>query len=575
MVLSLMAAIVAAAAPAAASSAANGGSVPVGGYIAWWKCIPLVIVLLIWGRLVTWIDKDSQEVLLPRVGLNLGNLIGGALAFFLFFALPGFPLAIGALLLIVAIEAGVYLGMRNSKVGLSDLGGQFNEWLESFKKEKTVKVIQGEVQIVGPNGGLIPDPEADDPIRPAYEAVQSLLTDPLRRNAERIDLAPSDSASVVRYMVDGVGYSGTSIERGRAAAAIEYMKSIAGTDIAEKRKPQTGTMKVTLDGHKHELQVLTAGSSAGEQLRVTVDPKKKFQQRLEDLGMAADQVELLKEVIRENAGVVLVAAPKGQGLTTLVYAILRAHDAFLQHIQTVETDQATDLEGITQNKLPSNTPPSEELKKLEWVISQEPDVIMSSKGEDPTIAAALNGYASDTRRVYVAVRAGSTFDALSVWRKLIGDDRKAVKNLRMIIAGRVMRRLCAACKAGYTPEPGTLRKLNMDPDKVGTLYQARTQPMRDAKGNPVPCDFCKELYYKGRLGVYEIFLVDDDVKQIVEAGGSQNQLKAAFRKQRGKYLQEAALAQVEEGETSVQEVLRVMKAGEESTPSRPKPRQQA
>jgi general secretion pathway protein E len=575
MVLSLMAAIVAAAAPAAASSAANGGSVPVGGYIAWWKCIPLVIVLLIWGRLVTWIDKDSQEVLLPRVGLNLGNLIGGALAFFLFFALPGFPLAIGALLLIVAIEAGVYLGMRNSKVGLSDLGGQFNEWLESFKKEKTVKVIQGEVQIVGPNGGLIPDPEADDPIRPAYEAVQSLLTDPLRRNAERIDLAPSDSASVVRYMVDGVGYSGTSIERGRAAAAIEYMKSIAGTDIAEKRKPQTGTMKVTLDGHKHELQVLTAGSSAGEQLRVTVDPKKKFQQRLEDLGMAADQVELLKEVIRENAGVVLVAAPKGQGLTTLVYAILRAHDAFLQHIQTVETDQATDLEGITQNKLPSNTPPSEELKKLEWVISQEPDVIMSSKVEDPKIAAALNGYASDTRRVYVAVRAGSTFDALSVWRKLIGDDRKAVKNLRMIIAGRVMRRLCAACKAGYTPEPGTLRKLNMDPDKVGTLYQARTQPMRDAKGNPVPCDFCKELYYKGRLGVYEIFLVDDDVKQIVEAGGSQNQLKAAFRKQRGKYLQEAALAQVEEGETSVQEVLRVMKAGEESTPSRPKPRQQA
>jgi type II secretory ATPase GspE/PulE/Tfp pilus assembly ATPase PilB-like protein len=172
----------------------------------------------------------------------------------------------------------------------------------------------------------------------------------------------------------------------------------------------------------------------------------------------------------------------------------------------------------------------------------------------------------ENRRVYVGLRAGSTFDALNVWRKLIGDDHGAVSNLRMIVAGRVLRKLCAACKAGYTPDPGTLRKLNMDPDKVGKLYQARTQPMRDAKGNPVMCDFCKELYFKGRIGVYEMFFVDDDVRAIIEGGGSINQLKAAFRKQRSKYLQEAALAQVEEGETSVQEVLRVMKSGEDKPP---------
>jgi general secretion pathway protein E len=135
----------------------------------------------------------------------------------------------------------------------------------------------------------------------------------------------------------------------------------------------------------------------------------------------------------------------------------------------------------------------------------------------------------------------------------------------MIICGRVMRRLCAACKVGYTPDPQTLRRLNMDPDKVGKLYQARTQPMRDAKGNPIMCDFCKELYFKGRMGVYEIFLIDDDVRAVIEGGGSNNQLKAVFRKQRGKYLQEAALAQVEEGETSVQEVLRVMKADDKGS----------
>jgi type II secretory ATPase GspE/PulE/Tfp pilus assembly ATPase PilB-like protein len=201
---------------------------------------------------------------------------------------------------------------------------------------------------------------------------------------------------------------------------------------------------------------------------------------------------------------------------------------------------------------------------------------MMSNITDPKSAIQLAKFAAgENRRVYVGVRASSTFEALGVWRKLLNDDRLAMKDLRAVITGKVMRRLCAACKAGYTPDQTTLRKLNMDPEKIERLYQARTQPMRDAKGNPITCEFCKELYFKGRLGVYEIFLVDDDVKATVEGGGSLNQLKAAFRKQRGKYLQEAALQQVELGETSVQEVLRVMKDDGSGGSAKPKPRQPA
>jgi type II secretory ATPase GspE/PulE/Tfp pilus assembly ATPase PilB-like protein len=381
----------------------------------------------------------------------------------------------------------------------------------------------------------------------------------------------------VKYVVDGVSYGGSTVDRGRASAAIEYLKSLSGMDIAEKRKPQTGNMKVSIDGQKRELQIQTAGSTAGEQLRATVDPKKKHQHKLTDLGMPDDQLDLMQAVIHENTGIVLVGSPKGHGLTTLLYAILRAHDAFLQHIHTVEADQAADLEGITQNKLPANASPADEAKTIGWVLSQEPEVIMVSNLQDQKTAHQLIKFASEGKRVYVGIRAGTTFEALASWRKLVGDERKAVSDLRMIITGRVLRRLCAACKAAYTPDPTTLKKLNMDPEKIDKLYQARTQPMRDPKGNPIPCEFCKELYFKGRLGVYELFLVDDDVRAVVEAGGSLNQLKAAFRKQRGKYLQEAALGQVEAGETSVQEVLRVMKEGDGggATPARPKPRQPA
>ena len=536
-------------------------AVPVGEYVSWWKPIPVLIVLLLWGRLVTWIDKDAPEVMLPRVPLNTGNVLGFVFGMALFFLLPGYPIGLTALILVVIAEAATYLGMRHSKTGLGDLSNQFNDWLASWKGgEKQVKVVQGEVQLIARNGNLMAAPATDDPILPAYEAVQQLLTDPLRRNAERIDLAPQDGQMIVKYVVDGVPYSGSTVERGRAAAAIEYMKSLAGMDINEKRKPQTGNMKVSIDGQKRDLQITTAGSTAGEQMRAMVDPKKRHQHKLDDLGMPPDQVELVRAMIHEGSGVVLVSSPKGHGLTTMLYAILRAHDAFLQHIHTIEGDQAADLEGITQNKIPSSPAPGEEAKQVGWVMSQEPDVIMISNVTDPKSAIQLAKFASgEGKRVYVGLRASSTFEALAAWRKLIGDERLAVRDLRMVITGKVLRRLCAACKAGYTPDPTTLRKLNMDPDKIERLYQARTQPMRDQKGNPIVCEFCKELYFKGRIGVYELFLIDDDVRAVVEAGGSLNQLKAAFRKQRSKYLQEAALAQVEAGETSVQEVLRVMK----------------
>jgi type II secretory ATPase GspE/PulE/Tfp pilus assembly ATPase PilB-like protein len=540
---------------------------PGGPYIAWWKVIPLVIVMILWGRLVTWIDKDSQTVLLPRIPMNVGMLMGGILGFFLFFLLPGFGIAFIALCVIILAEAGTYLAIRNSKAGLGDIGDQFKAWVESWKGgEKVVKVVAGEVQLIGKNGNLLPEPEAEDPDRPAYESIQQIFTDPLRRNAERVDVTPVDTSVAVRYIVDGVAYGGATLEKNKAAAAIEYMKVLSGLDTNERRKPQSGSMRVSLDGQKRELQVVTAGSTAGEQMRTLVDPKKRHQQKLDELGMSPEQVELVRAVIQEGSGTVLVCAPRAQGLTTMLYAILRAHDAFLQHLHTIESDQQADLEGITQNKLPATPAPGEEVKTVGWVISQEPDVIMISNVNDPKTAIQLAKFANgENRRIYVGMRAGSTFDALAMWRKMIGEDTLAMRNLRMIICGRVMRRLCGACKVGYTPDPQTLRRLNMDPDKVGKLYQARTQPMRDAKGNPIMCDFCKELYFKGRMGVYEIFLIDDDVRAVIEGGGSINQLKAVFRKQRGKYLQEAALAQVEEGETSVQEVLRVMKADDKGS----------
>lgn len=536
-------------------------TVPVGEYVSVWKVLPVLIVLLIWARLLTWVDKDAPEVLLPRDLLNAGNILGYIGGFALFLLLPGFIVAFAVMLLIMAIEIGVYLGMRNSKVGLGDLQKKFKDWIGSIGRGKDREIVapQGDVLLINKSGNPLQAPTTEDEQRPAYDVVQQILTEPLRRFAERVDVAQADGAWAVRYSVDGFPYASVTLNREQSDAAIMYLKAVSGMNMDEKRKPQTGHMKVTVDGKKRELEIQTAGSAAGEQMRIFIDQKKQHDRKLDQLGFTEQQLEQLREIIADPSGLVLVSAPKGQGLTSTLYGILRAHDAFLTHIHTLEPDPDIDLEGITQNELSKQPNPQEDAKQIAWCISQEPEVIMISRLEDAKAALELSEFASE-KRVYVGIRAGNTQDTLAMWRKLIGDDRKAMKNLKYVISGRVMRKLCAACKVGYTPDPTTLRKLNMNPEKVGKLYQARTTPLLDPKGNPIPCEFCRELQFKGRTGVFETMLVDDDVRQVIESGGSSNQLKSTFRKQRGKYLQEQALGKVEAGETSVQEVLRVMKA---------------
>ena len=225
-----------------------------------------------------------------------------------------------------------------------------------------------------------------------------------------------------------------------------------------------------------------------------------------------------------------------------------------------------------QNALAANASPAEEAKVVNWVVSQEPDVLMVTSLEESRSAMDLAKFSADPRRVYVGMRAGSTLDALKQWRKLVGDDALAMKNLKMIVVGRLVRRLCSACKVGYTPDPTTLKKLNMNPDVVGKLYQARKEPMRDAKGNVVPCTFCNDLAFRGRFGIYEVMIIDDEIRSVIKSGGADNQIKQAQRKQRGRLLQEVALAQVQAGETSVEEVLRVLKHDSESGRSASGPR---
>ena len=547
-------------------------AIQTGGYVNPWKVGIILLLLIVWAKLLTWIDKDTVGARLPRELVNsimMAGFIGGYLFFFL---LPGFGLAMGVLGGLFAADIGAYLAMRSRTIGLGDLTTQFTDWwsgLTKTGKKKQVKAVLGQVLIMDKDGVAEPPPPADTPEYLQYESAQLFLTKPLRVGAEHLDLIAGEPP-VVSYYVDGVKYNGESMDRNHAGAAVQHLKHMARLDMNERRKPQTGTFRALMDGKKYTIQITSLGSAAGESLKLITNPKERQDFKLETMGFSQEQLATIG-ANREGGGLILLGAPRGQGLTSLCYAMVRNHDAFLFHVHTIERAPEFDMEGVTQNPLAANASPAEEAKLVNWVVSQEPDVLMVSSLEESRSAVDLAKFSAEPRRVYVGLRAGSTLDALKQWRKLVGDDALAMKNLKMIVVGRLVRRLCSACKVGYTPDPNTLKKLNMNPDVVGKLYQARKEPMRDAKGNLVPCTFCNDLAFRGRFGIYEVMTIDDEIRNVIAGGGTDSQIRQAQRGKRGRLLQEMALAQVQAGETSVEEVLRVLKPDSESGgSSRPK-----
>lgn len=540
---------------------------PVGGYLSGYKIIPIFIFCLLWWRLLTWMDKDAEVARLPREYVNLGSAGIFILAFVLLLLLPVFWMAFSVFVLLLLLSIGGYLIARQQTVGIKDLieGIKTMDLLRGGARKPKSQEVAGQVTLMTKDGRALAVPEAESPERPPYDVLQAMTTEPLRRGMERLEFTPVEAGMISQYWVDGVAYAGAQFARPVSQAAISVLKRLAGLDLNEKRKPQSGMMTASLDGKKSEIKVTTAGSTAGESARLLVNPLHRHDFKLEQIGLSESQLKTVEELVREPGGIVLVSMPKGQGLTATMYAIIRRHDAFLSHIQSIERNPVDDLEGITQAALAKGGNPNEELEQVKWVISQEPDTILIPEVQNPKSARELIAFSGKGRRVYIGLHANTAIDAIAEWRQMIGDDDLATRELKCVIAGRLVRKVCSACKQPYQPDPETLRKLNLDHGRAQQFFQARTTPLVDQKGNPIVCTFCAEMRYRGRTGVFEVMPVNEEVRQAIMANSSPNQLRALFRKMRGRFIQEQALALVEKGETSIQEVLRALRGQEHDT----------
>jgi len=390
-----------------------------------------------------------------------------------------------------------------------------------------------------------------------YRAAYEILNDAMWRRASTITLTPQPENCKVAYYIDGAQVEQPTMSRDQADYLVRFLKQLANLDINEKRKPQKGKFRTSKDKNNTEWEVTTAGSTAGEQVKIK-HVFKEHMERLSELGLAPDQYEKLHKFRQLKQGLFIISGPLKSGVTTTLYAMLRNHDAFINSINTLERQPAAELPNITQNIFTlSDTGTTTYAKKLQTVIRMGPDIIGVADCEDAQTARVACAAARDGKVVYVIIKADSIIQAFGMWMKLVGDRNIIAETILGISNQRLIRKLCNECKQAYTPDKELLRKFNLPAEKVKALYRPG-KVIYDKRGKPRTCESCQETGFIGRTGAFETILINDELRESIKHIKSLSDLGTQFRRAKMLYLQEQILKKVIGGITSVNEMIRVL-----------------
>jgi type II secretory ATPase GspE/PulE/Tfp pilus assembly ATPase PilB-like protein len=527
------------------------------GYISIIKFLVFLVLFFLWLPIVGWVYNDAKAVGTKEVLWTAVLLATGASAVIIFLFIPVF--LIGALIYAIAVATAslIYVKHRNSRV--MDYARVLTaEHIKSLfaSKEKELHELKGFLFVTA-NNNEVPLPQAQTPEFFGYKSAYEILTDAAWRRASDIIFSPASQNYSVTYYVDGAALKQPPIARGQMENSINLLKSLADLDIKEKRKPQKGIFKVRRGKKDTEWELTTAGSTAGEQIRLTKVIHQSVS-RLVDIGLMPEQLEQLNTLRDLKQGLFIVTGPQKTGVTTTFYALLRNHDAFINSINTLERRPSAELPNITQNVITlSDTGTSSYAKKLQEIIRMGPDIVGVADCQNTETAKSTCTAAKDGKIMYTTLTADSVVKAVGRWLKLVGDRNLAAHTLLGICNQRLIRKLCEECKQAYAPNKELLRKFNIPADKVKALYRTG-KVIIGKRGKEMTCDQCQGTGYVGRTGIFEIISINDQLRKIMIQSKSLSEIGAQFRATKMLYLQEQALRKVINGTTSINEMIRVL-----------------
>ena len=536
-----------------------------GGYISIIKFLIFLVMFFGWLPLLTWVYQDAK-VIETKVVFWAGVVLGaGAAGTIIWLVTPVFIVGMLLYLIVVGATSLAYVKHRNSMVMDFDkvlTVDHIKNLLVS--KEKKLAKLKNFIFITA-NRNEIPIPEPRTPDFFGYKTAYEILSDALWRRASSIAFSPTPQDYKVAYYVDGAALQQPNIGREQMKYFIHFIKQLADLDTKEKRKPQKGTFKVAHGESYTEWELTTAGSTAGEQVRLKQITHEDLP-RLNEIGLMPEQYGQLSRFNEIKQGVFIISGPSKSGITTTLYAFLQNHDAFINHINTLERQASYNLPNITQNAFNlSDTGTTTFAKKLQALVRMGPDVVGVGECEDAETAQVACKAAADGKLVYVTLRADSVIQAFAKWLKFVGDRNLAVGTLLGISNQRLLRKLCGECKQAYTPDKELFKKFNINAEKTKVLYRT-SKVLYDKHGKASTCENCQGTGCFGRMGVFEIITLNNELRKALIQMRSLPEIGTLFRRAKMLYLQEQALRRVISGTVAINEMIRVLSTSKTKKP---------
>lgn len=377
---------------------------------------------------------------------------------------------------------------------------------------------------------------------PIIKLVDLIITQAIQNGASDIHIEPQRNRLILRYRIDGVLYEMPPPSLSLHLALVSRIKILSRMDIAEKRLPQDGGFSVRMEGKFIDLRVSTIPTIYGEKVVIRILDKERIPLELEKLGFFPEELALIKKGIKAPYGLVFLTGPTGSGKSTTLYAVLNEIKTPKKNILTIEDPVEYRLEGVNQVQVQ----PEIGLgfaQALRSFLRQDPDIILVGEVRDLETAeicvrASLTGH--------LVLSTLHTNDASSAILRLIDigvAPYLVASSLRLIIAQRLIRKLCPKCKEAY----------ELKERKVLDNLEIKNMPVYRARG----CEECNYIGYKGRTLLAEVILVDEEMRELIYKEASPLKILERAKSKGTLSLLESGLKRVEEGLTSLEEVLSV------------------
>ena len=436
---------------------------------------------------------------------------------------------------VLALEANILEFARKCASGKNDV----NAFLASLS-ESDVEVVDGEPADEGPATDL------DKMVAgsPVVNLVNMAMLTAIRDGASDIHIEPDRKGTRIRYRIDGVLRDLMKPPAGMHAAVISRVKVIGRMDIAEKRLPQEGRVRIMAEGRDVDLRVSSMPTLLGEKLVIRVLDKANLRVRLEDLGFRPEAMEAFGRMLHQPHGLVLVTGPTGSGKTTTLYSALDLLRSPELNMVTIEDPVEYQLDLVNQVQVQESVGMTF-AKALRSMLRQDPDVIMVGEVRDEETAhvavqAALTGHlVLATLHTNYAPGAVARLLDMNIEPYLLSSA------LNGVVAQRLARMVCSECATKYCPTEGTLRDAGMAADAANVF--------RKGTG----CERCHNSGYHGRVGVYEVMEINADLRRLVHHAAASHEMREKMRQQGALTLREEGILMALDGKTTLEEVLAV------------------